>query len=107
LLDHQRRVPEVLAQVQEEIRTRRDIYGWDLLAWALHHAGRDREAFPAMAHALTLGTEDAMLFYHMGTIQQALGHRVAAKRHLARALAINPTFHPTQARDARAVLEAR
>jgi hypothetical protein len=48
-----------------------------------------------------------MLFYHMGTIQQALGHRVAAKRHLARALAINPTFHPTQARDARAVLEAR
>ena len=106
LLDHERRVPEVLAQVQEEIHTRRDIYGWDLLAWALHHAERDREALPAMAHALALGTEDAMLFYHMGTIQRALGNRVAARRHLARALAINPTFHPTQARDARAALEA-
>jgi len=107
LLDHERRVPEVLAQVQREIQTRRDIYGWDLLAWALHHAGRDREALQAMAQALALGTEDAMLFYHMGTIQRALGHRVAARWHLAHALAINPTFHPTQARDARAALEER
>jgi tetratricopeptide (TPR) repeat protein len=106
LLDHQRRVPEVLAQVQEEIHIRRDIYGWDLLAWALHRAGRDREALPAMAKALALGTEDASLFYHMGTIQRALGQRVAARRYLARALAVNPSFHPTQARDARAALEA-
>lgn len=106
LLDHQRRIPEVLAQVEAEIHSRRDVYGWDLLAWALHQAGRDREALPAMTRALALGTEDAMLFYHLGTIQRALGHRVAAKRSLARALAINPTFHPTQARDARAALEA-
>jgi tetratricopeptide (TPR) repeat protein len=106
LLDHRRRVPEVLAQVREEIHTRRDIYGWDLLAWALHRAGRDREALPAMAQALALGTEDALLFYHMGTIQRALGHRVAARRYLARALAVNPYFHPKQARDARAALEA-
>lgn len=106
LLDHQRRVPEVLAQVQEEIHVRRDIYGWDLLAWALHSAGRDREALPAMAKALALGTEDATLLYHMGMIQRELGHRVAARRSLSRALAINPSFHPTQARDARAALEA-
>jgi tetratricopeptide (TPR) repeat protein len=106
LLDHQRRIPQVLAQVQEETRTRRDIYGWDLLAWALHCAGRDREALPAMAKALVLGTQDALLHYHMGKIQLALGHRVAARRTLARALALNPHFHPTQARDARAALEA-
>jgi tetratricopeptide (TPR) repeat protein len=106
LLDHDRRVPEVLTQVQEEIRTRRDIFGWDLLAWALHHAGRDRAALPAMARALALGTDDATLFYHMGMIERALGHRVAARTYLTRALATNPWFQPTGARDARATLEA-
>lgn len=92
LLDHERRVPEVLANVQAEIETRRDIYGWDLLAWALHRSGRDREALPAMAKAMALGTQDAMLFYHRATIEQALGHRVAARSDFARALAINPFF---------------
>ena len=39
LLDHDRDVAAVLARAQEEIRTRQDVYGWDLLAWALHHVG--------------------------------------------------------------------
>lgn len=92
LLDHERRVPEVLANVQAEIETRRDIYGWDLLAWALHRSGRDRAALPAMAKAMALGTQDAMLFYHRGSIEQALGHRVAARSDFERALAINPFY---------------
>ncbi|MGH7539061.1 MAG: hypothetical protein ACREMF_10515, partial [Gemmatimonadales bacterium] len=106
LLDHERRVPEVLALVQQEIRTRHDVYGWDLLAWALHRSGRDREALPAMAKALALGTEDALLFYHMGMIERALGQRVSARRYLSRALASNPSFHPTLVAHARAALEA-
>ncbi len=104
LLDHERRIPEVLAKVREEIETRRDIYGWDLLAWALHRAGRDREALPAIAKAMALGAEDAMLFYHRGMIELALGHRVAARRDLERALAINPYFSPVGAHAARAAL---
>jgi tetratricopeptide (TPR) repeat protein len=104
LLDHERRVPDVLAQVQKEIRTRTDIYGWDLLAWALHREGRDRDALPAMARALALGTEDAMLFYHMGMIERGVGHRVAARQYLERALATNPHFQPGGVRDAWAAL---
>lgn len=104
LLDHERRVPEVLTKVEVEIETRRDIYGWDLLAWALHRSGRDREALPAMAKAMSLGTEDALLLYHRGSIERALGHRVAARRDFERALAINPYFSPTGARAARAAL---
>jgi tetratricopeptide (TPR) repeat protein len=104
LLDHERRIPEVLAKVQEEIETRRDVYGWDLLAWALHRAGRDREALPAIAKAMTLGTEDAMLFYHRGMIELALGHHVAARRDLERALAVNPYFSPAGTRALRAAL---
>ena len=90
LLDHQLRIPDVLAQVQAEIRTRPDIYGWDLLAWALHRSGRDRDALPAMARALSLGTRDAMLLTHMALIERGLGHRVAARQYFARAHAIDP-----------------
>lgn len=68
LLDHHRRVPDVLAKVREELRTRRDVYGYDLLAWALHQAGRDTEARAAMRQALAWGTEDPQLLRHAAAI---------------------------------------
>jgi len=68
LLDHHRRVPEVLAKVREELKTRRDVYGYDLLAWALHQAGRDTEARAAMRRALAWGTNDPQLLRHAAAI---------------------------------------
>jgi len=106
LLDHGREVPAVLAKVSEEIQTRRDIYGYDLLAWALHRSGRDVEARAPMKQALALGTKDAMLFYHAGMIEHALGDQRAAQRDLALALTINPIWHPTQPAEARALLDS-
>jgi tetratricopeptide (TPR) repeat protein len=73
LLDHDRRVPEVLRRVQHELRTRRDVYGFDLLAWALHKSHRDREARAAMDRALSLGTVDPQLLQHSAAIDVALG----------------------------------
>src|SRR5207237_7949523 len=73
LLDHNRRVPEVLANVQKEIETRKDVYGYDLLGWALHREHREREASVAMKRARRLGTQDAMLCYHEQMIDGALG----------------------------------
>jgi tetratricopeptide (TPR) repeat protein len=90
LLDHGRRVGEVLAKAQEELRTRRDIYGYDVVAWALHASGRDREAREAMSHALALGTQDAMLFYHAAVIDRALGKHEVAARELEHARTLNP-----------------
>jgi tetratricopeptide (TPR) repeat protein len=90
LLNHGLRVPEVLAKTQEELRTRQDIYGYDALAWALHASGRDGEARDAMRHALALGTQDAMLFYHAATIDRALGKRDIAAAELERARTLNP-----------------
>jgi tetratricopeptide (TPR) repeat protein len=72
LLDHERRVPEVLARVRAELRTRRDVYGYDLLAWALHRAHRDGEARMAMDRALALGTDDPQLRAHAAAIAAAL-----------------------------------
>lgn len=106
LLDHDRRIGEVLRKAEEEIAVRQDVYGWDLLAWALHRSGRDAEAASAMARALALGTRDATFFYHAAMIERALGHRVAARERLRQAFAVNPYWHWTQPDSARALLEA-
>jgi tetratricopeptide (TPR) repeat protein len=106
LLDHGREVPAVLAKVSEELKIRRDIYGYDLLAWALHRSGRDAEAREPMMRALTLGTRDAMLYYHAGMIEHALGNEAAARHDLTLALSINPIWHPSQPREARALLDS-
>jgi tetratricopeptide (TPR) repeat protein len=106
LLDHDREVPRVLAKVEQELATRRDIYGYDLLAWALHKSGRDAEARAPMQHALSLGTRDAMLHYHAGMIERALGRTASARAQLEAALAINPSWHPSEPASARAVLDS-
>lgn len=105
LLDHGRRVQEVLARATAELRTRQDIYTYDVYAWALHRANRDSEARTAMARALSQGTRDALLFYHAGMIEHALQSDDAARRWLREALSVNPPFHPTQVAVARATLD--
>jgi tetratricopeptide (TPR) repeat protein len=90
LLNHGRRVSEVLAKAQDELRTRQDIYGYDVTAWALHASGRDAEARAMMTHALSLGTQDAMLFYHAAVIDRALGKKQVASGELAHARTLNP-----------------
>ncbi len=106
LLDHGRELPTVLAKVEEELRARKDIYGYDLLAWALHRADCDREAEVPMNRALSLGTRDAMLFFHAGMIERALGNDDGARRHLKAALETNPYWDPFHPAEARAVLDS-
>jgi tetratricopeptide (TPR) repeat protein len=74
MLDHSLRVPEVLRKARIELQTRRDIYGYDVLAWALYHSGRYTEAQRAMAIALSQGTRDPQLFFHASMIAKALHH---------------------------------
>lgn len=95
LLDHRRHVARVYRKVLFELRTRRDIYGYDLLAWALHAQGRDVEAKAAMTHALAQGTRDAQLFYHAAVIERALGDETAASELIARARALQPAASTT------------
>ena len=85
---------EALELATEGLEVRRDIYGYDSLAWALHHLGRTREARAAMDRALELGTRDAHLLYHSGAISLALGDSARAAADLSAALELNPAFHP-------------
>src|SRR4051794_14187776 len=105
LLEQGREVPEVLARARAELATRRDIYGWDLLAWSLYRSGRAAEAVPATERALALGTRDAMLWYHAGMIRLAAGDSARGRLALGTALRINPLWDPFQPDSARAALD--
>jgi hypothetical protein len=106
LLDHDRDVARVLRDARVEIRSRTDVYGYDLLAWALYKSNRIGEARKAAASALTQGTEDASLFYHAGMIAVAAGDSAEARSLLGRAVGLNPAFNATQAPIARRTLDA-
>ena len=104
LLDHGRRVSEVLTKARAELETRQDIYGYDVLAWALYKSGRTAAAAAAMQRALSQGTQDGMLFYHAGMIARAEGQPDLARTYLEHALRVNPYFQPLQPDSARAAL---
>ena len=106
LLDHGRRIPEVLAATQADVAGRPDVYGYDLLAWALYKQGRVPEARRAMASALAQGTQDAMLFYHAGMIERAARQPGRARMFLEKALAVSDAFAPMHPATARAVLDS-
>lgn len=105
LLDHDRDVSRVLREARADVATRRDVYGYDLLAWASYKAGRIDDARKAAAVSLSQGTEDALLYYHAGMIATAAGDSAVARSLLGRALVINPTFSATQAATARRTFE--
>jgi tetratricopeptide (TPR) repeat protein len=104
LLDRGERIPEILEEAREELRTRKDVFGYDVFAWALHKQGQNIAAKQAMASALRVGVQDAMLYYHAGMIESELGNRMQSVDYLDRALEINPNFHPLHAPRARAEL---
>ncbi|HEY3065473.1 MAG TPA: tetratricopeptide repeat protein [Methylomirabilota bacterium] len=102
--DHDRDLARALELARLEITARQDVYGYDVLAWALYKNGRIEEAMAAMTEALKHGTRDARLFFHAGLIHGAAGNADAARDYLRRALATNPRFHVWQADKARAIL---
>jgi tetratricopeptide (TPR) repeat protein len=106
LLDHDRDVPRVLKEARASIAARRDVYGYDLLAWAAYKAGHLDEARRAATAAGAQGTEDATLLYHAGVIAFAAGDSAAARSMLTRALAVNPRFDPKHVAHARRTLES-
>ncbi len=104
--DHDIKLDEALTIAKREREVRSDIFTSDTLAWCLFKKGQLPEAKTAMDEALRLGTRDARLFYHAGMIEQALGNRRAAVKHLQLALKINPSFDILQADTARQTLRA-
>ena len=95
--NHNRSLPEALRLARAEIQTRKDIYGWDALAWAEYKAGHIPAAVAASAHALDFQTADANINYHAGMIAARAGNTDQAKSLLRKALSISPHFDSLQA----------
>ncbi len=74
-------------------------------AWALHRAGRHREALHHADRGLRLHTRDARSHYYRGVIRQSLGDDAGARADLTRALTLNPHFSVRYAPDARTRLK--
>jgi len=103
--DHDIQLREGLELAQRELEYRKDIYAYDLLAWSLYKNGKADEARGAMEKALKLGTRDAKLFFHAGTIYHRLGEKEKALDYLRRSMATNPYFHPLFAEKAAQTLK--
>jgi tetratricopeptide (TPR) repeat protein len=103
-LDHRRNLADALARARTAYRSAPGIYAEDALAWGLFRAGRCGEARAHSAHALRLGTRDALLVFHRAMIERCLG-AASAPSWFRHALAINPHFSLLWAPVARKALE--
>ena len=71
---------KVLRLAGAEIQDRRDVYGYDLLAWALFRAGRTDEARVEMSRALAQNTQDVMLREHARMLGAVVGNTPERRR---------------------------
>jgi tetratricopeptide (TPR) repeat protein len=104
LADHNRELPEALALAQKDFVDRKDLLGFDALAWTLYKNGRFDEAWKALEEALKIGAKDSNLDFHAGMTRLKLGDKSGAKTFLKKALERNPEFSPIHAETARKTL---
>jgi tetratricopeptide (TPR) repeat protein len=105
-LDHDRNVADALERARAAYAAAPGIYAEDALAWGLYRAGRCEAARAHSAHALRLGTRDALLIFHRAMIERCLA-APSARSWFQRALAINPHFSFLWAPVARKALDRR
>lgn len=91
---HGRDTARAVELTRAELETRQDIYGYDALAWALYNDDQAEAALAPAQQAVSLGTQDPKLLYHLGMIELAVGHMADGRQHLSEALALNPAFDP-------------
>jgi len=90
--DNLTRPDETVDLARRARAARPSIYGDDALAWALSRAGRCAEAVPVARRALRLGTEDGLLWFHLGYAQGCAGDAAAKRESYRHALALHPEF---------------
>ena len=95
---------EAVTLARREWKRRQHADVADVLAWALHASGKDREALGYARRATAHGAPYARYAYHLGVIEAALGDTASARRDLTRALRTNAHFSPVDSPLAAAVL---
>ncbi len=107
-LDHSRSKDfgkeEALRIARREAGLRRDVLTLDCLAWALSANGEHAEARREIEAALAVGTRDARILFHAGSIAAGQGDREAAAGYFTRSLEASPLSEVAEA--ARKALES-
>ena len=106
-LEHGLALDETRALLEREIAIRRDVYGWDQLAFARYLVGDLPGAAAAVKEAMARGTRDANLYYRGAIIARAQGDTIRSRMLAAQALQLNPHFHHRYVADARALASAQ
>jgi tetratricopeptide (TPR) repeat protein len=102
--EHRIHTDDAYRIAERELAARDDIFTEDTLAWAAAMDGKWDEARTHENRAIRFDTENSLLQYHAGVIALHFGDAAAGKARLRRALALNPSFHPFYADDARSRL---
>lgn len=100
LADHNMDTASAVTLAERAAEGRHDVQTLDTLAWTYYRAGRYSEAEAAMQKAMRLGTQNAVFYFHLGMIQQALGKTAESTASIEKSLSLNPHFsilHAAQA----------
>ncbi len=90
--DNDKNLDRALEVARADYAVIKDIYASDILAWSLYKKGMFGEAKEQINKAMRLKTNDARIYYHAGMIDLALNDNASAKKHLDRAVKLNPNF---------------
>ncbi len=101
--DHGRNLDHALAMIREEMKTRRDIYEYDALAWVLYQNKQyARSRSGQRRRRWNCNTPGAAFYYHAGMIALALGDREAAREASGTRAGVERELRSKQAALARA-----
>ena len=88
--DQEKNLTHALEIAQNDLTSRKDIGGYDALAWALYKNKRFGEAEAAMVEALKLQTKEPDFYVHAAPIFEASGKHEESKRYASQALNLWP-----------------
>jgi tetratricopeptide (TPR) repeat protein len=103
--DHDRNLPEALRLAEEEVKTRKNVYVLDTLAWCYYKNGRYEDARRNIDLALSRQSPEALFLFHKGLIYGKCGNIQAARTALYQATSLNAYFHPLFAPMAMAAIQ--
>ncbi len=69
-IDHGEQLPQIIERASQDVKQRPDVYGYDLLGWALYRVNRPQEARAMLQKAQLLGTRDPLIAAHA----EVIGH---------------------------------
>ena len=80
--DQDRELDTALKLAQNELKQRKDIEGYDVLAWTLYKLKRYQEAGKAMQQAMRMGIKEPGFYFHAAMIEHKLGNNKQAIAYL-------------------------